>query len=285
MRIEVPRHFGNAADVPDRYASKDPRSAPYVEQELEIDLRQCQFVRPAAALWCVVYPLLAKRRGSACRLLVPENRGVCVYLKSLGLFQTLQNNGIEVDDRGIFAKRDPQIILPLTYFQTESEVDKLANQAIEALSASNLGSSNLYPLVSEVFAELALNAIQHSESPIGGYGFIQFYEFEAGKRFACGIADGGIGIRHSLEKNPDLRNRVPYDWVAIELAIRERISGTGDNTRGIGLYGVSEDMRRAGRQLIIHSGIGMLSISEETETEARRTTLFPGTLAYASIPT
>jgi len=42
---------------------------------------------------------------------------------------------------------------------------------------------------------------------------------------------------------------------------------------------------KPGGQLILHSGIGSLMISEEMETEAKRTTLFPGTLAYASIPT
>lgn len=51
------------------------------------------------------------------------------------------------------------------------------------------------------------------------------------------------------------------------------------------LYGVSEDMRIPGRQLIIHSGIGSLRISEDVQSEARRTELFPGTLTYASLPT
>ena len=90
---------------------------------------------------------------------------------------------------------------------------------------------------------------------------------------------GGFGV-----KNPELRERVFYDWDAIELASRERVSGLPDKSRGIGLYGVSEDMRKAGRQLIIHSGIGELQISEELESKASRTRLFPGTLAYASIP-
>ena len=146
------------------------------------------------------------------------------------------------------------------------------------------GSANLHPLVTEVFAELAMNAVQHSESPIRAYGLIQFYGSQVGRRFVCGVADGGIGIRRSLKK-PSLRDRVPYDWVAIELALRERVSGTLDETRGIGLYGVAEDIRRGGRQLIIHSGIGSLQIGEDLQSSARRTRLFLGTLAFASIPT
>ena len=274
MQIEAPVSFWHAGDLSARFAANDPRTTRFAHSTVEVDLRNCDFIRPAAVLWCAVYPILAANRGSSCRVLVPENVGVCVYLKSVGLFGTLQNAGIEVDDRGIRERQDQRAIVPVTRFSTESEVNDLANQALEAL----------YPLVSETFAELALNAVQHSESPIGSFGLIQFYESERGRRFVCVVADGGIGIRRSLEHNPVLIDRVPYDWVAIELALEERISGTGSPTRGIGLFGVADDMRHAGRELIIHSGIGMLATSEEMESESRRTTLFPGTLAFASIP-
>jgi hypothetical protein len=139
--------------------------------------------------------------------------------------------------------------------------------------------------VSEVFAELAQNAVQHAESPIDALGFIQFYETERGRRFICAVGDGGIGIRRSLERNPELRDKVPYDWVAIDKALEERVSGTGLKRRGIGLYGIAEDMRKAGRQLIINSGLGIVITSEEMERKVERTKLFPGTMTYASIPT
>jgi hypothetical protein len=203
----------------------------------------------------------------------------------LGLFSLLQDAGVQVDARGIRDRPAPQLVLPLTRFERQDDVERLANEVLDRLAESDLGAANLYPLVSEIFAELALNAVEHSQSSIGSFGFVQFYEFGEGRRFVCGVADGGIGIRASLERNPALRSRVQYDWTAIELAVRERITGTGDKTRGIGLYGIAEDMRQPKRQLILHSGIGSLMINEEVETEARRTTLFPGTLAYASIPT
>ena len=285
MRILVPRNFRNPGELNPTYVSSDPRDERFREDVVEIDLRDCTFVRPAAVLWCLIYPLLAKLRGSTCRLLVPEDMVVCVYLQSIGLFDILRTDGVDVDTRGIPDRQTPQLVLPLTGFQKQSEVEAVANDVLERLSTSGLGAANLYPLVSEVFAELALNAVEHSHSRVGAYGFVQFYEFHQGQRFVCGVADGGIGIRESLARNPEIEPRVPYDWVAIELAVRERVTGTGDKTRGIGLYGIAEDMRRPGRHLILHSGIGSLEISEEMETEARRTSLFPGTLAYASIPT
>lgn len=284
MRIVASRVFRHAGNLVWPFGSPDPREHTFSEQELELDLRKCEFIFPAAVLWCAVYPLLCKSRGSECRLLVPENEGVCIYLKSLGLFETLQANGIEVDDRDIAKGLGAQIVVPLTRFNSEPEAEDLANRANDTLSLLGIGAANLRPLVSETFAELAMNAVQHAESGIGAYGFVQFYESERGQRFVCAVADGGIGIRRSLEKNPDFRYRVSYDWVAVELAMRERISCTGDTRRGIGLYGVAEDMRVGDRQLILHSGIGVLQIDEDLQTQARRTRLFPRTLAVASIP-
>lgn len=285
MRIQTPHEFHHAGDLSQTYAGNDPRQPTFDKPNVDIDMRGSQFVRPAALLWGAIYPLLAAVNGSKCRLLVPENAGVCVYLKAVGLFGALQAAGVEVDDRGIRMRGDRQLVLPLSRFNSETEVERLANEALDSLSRTGLGAANVHPLVTEIFAELALNAVQHAQSPIGAFGFIQFYEFDYGRRFVCTVGDGGIGIRRSLEQNPLLRDRVAYDWDAIELALRERVSGTGEATRGIGLYGVAEDMKRPGRQLIIHSGIGMLETSEEVETSSRRTGLFPGTLAYASITT
>jgi len=213
------------------------------------------------------------------------NLGVCVYLKTLGLFRILQNSGVEVDDRDVFETQDTQVVLPLSGFVKEAQVEQLANDAFDSLNKLGLGAANIRPIVSEVFAELAMNAVQHAESPIGAYGFIQFYSFEYGKRFVCGVCDGGIGIRSSLERNPELRPKIRYDWDALELAVKERVSGTGDPRRGIGLYGIAEDMKAPDRQLMIHSGLSTLELGVRATNRARRTRLFPGTLAYVSIPT
>lgn len=263
----------------------DPRSRSFDAAEVEIDLRECAFVRPPAALWCLTYLALALKRGSVCRLLVPVNMGVRAHLKSLGLFDVLKERGVEVDDRGIHTGTDPKMILPVTHFESSAEASAVTNTAFDRLQSASVGAANLSAVVTELYSELALNAVQHSESEVGAFGCVQFYEFECGARFICTVADGGIGVRASLCRNVALRSRVSYDWDALELAVRERVSGTGDPHRGIGLYGVSEDVRRPGRSLLLHSGIGSLEINENLESSARRTRLFPGTLAFLSIPT
>jgi len=276
------RHAGELLEV--RHDTFDPRDSSFRAAGVDIDLRECEFVRPPAALWCLVYLALASRRGVGCRLLVPKNMGVCIYLKSLGLFDVLKDFDVEVDDRDIGARPDPKMILQITRFRTTAEASDITNRAFESLQSAGIGAVNLTTVVTELFSELALNAVQHSESEVGAFGCVQFFEFGGGARFTCTVADGGVGVLASLSRNEAIRSRVSYDWDALELAVRERVSGTGDPHRGIGLYGVSEDVRRPNCSLLLHSGVGSLQIDESLESSARRTRLFPGTLAFLSIP-
>lgn len=284
IQITPGPNFRHAGELPPRFDTADPRRAAYDADSVDVDLRECAFVRPQAALWCITYLALARQRGVACRLLVPNNLGVAVYLKSLGVFDVLKQLGVEVDDRGVASEQGGKVILEVSRFATTAEASTITNAAFERLQSSEVGYANLTGAVTELFSELALNAAQHSESPVGAFCCVQFSEYERGARFNCAVADGGIGVRESLTRNPAHRQRVSYDWDALEYAVRERVSGTGDPQRGIGLYGVSEDVRRPNCSLLLHSGIGSLEISEELEMQARRTRLFPGTLAFLSIP-
>ena len=285
MRIKPPTNFWHTGDLPPLDASRDPRQETYAASELEIDLRECSSFRPPAILWCAVYALLAKLRGTACRLLTPEDTGAATYLKEVGLYPILQSAAIEVDHGGPIHPSDASIILPVTQFNDEAGVDNLPNQVELRLGELELGSANVRSLVTDILYELAFNAAQHSESPIGAYGLIYLHRSEAGNRFLCAIGDGGIGIRASLKRNKAHSSKVPYDWVAIDLASRERVSGTGDPTRGIGLSRISDEIRKTGRQMVLHSGAGVMAINENVESESRSVTLFPGTLTFVSIPT
>ncbi len=282
--ITPPTMFRHAGELSALFNRFDPREPAFDAAAVDIDLRDCGFVRPPAALWCVVYLALASKRGSSCRLLVPNNFGVCVHLKSLGVFDTLKAHGVQVDDRDVRPRRDQKIILPLTRFETTANASALTNTAFDSLQSAHLGAANLTSVVTELFSELALNAAQHSESGIGAFGCVQFVEYQNGPKFTCTVADGGIGVLASLRRNEALRTRVSYDWDALDLAVRERVSGTGDPHRGIGLYGVSEDVRRPGHSLLLHSGLGSLEIKKDQQRYAKRTRLFPGTLAFLSIP-
>src|SRR6266446_1731422 len=63
MEIRPPDNFRNAAELSPRTASSDPRSGGLHGEPVVIDLRRCSFIQPAAVLWCVVYPMLARLEG------------------------------------------------------------------------------------------------------------------------------------------------------------------------------------------------------------------------------
>ncbi len=277
-------HFRHAGELQSNYDGFDPRSSEFDERQVLIDLRDCEFVRPPAALWALTFLALASKRGADCELLVPLNFGVASYLAGLGLYAELKKFGIRVDDRDLGANAGENVVLPITSFFTTSDATEVNNRVFESLQNNERGGADLISTVTELFGELSFNAVQHSESEVGAFACIQFFRFSTGTTFTCAVADGGIGVFESLRKNPTHRSRINYDWDALELAVRERVSGTDDPHRGIGLYGVSEDVRQPGRTLRLHSGIGSLEINEELEMSARRTRLFPGTLAYLSIP-
>ncbi len=157
-------NFRHAGELAARFDKLDPRQPSFTADRVDIDLRGCDFVWPSAALWCVVYLALARKRGVPCRLLVPANMGACVHLKSLRLFETLQARDVEVDDRGVRSHDESKTVLGITHFETTGDAVDITNRAFDRLCSANLGSPNLNPVVSELFSELALNAAEHSES-------------------------------------------------------------------------------------------------------------------------
>src|SRR5213593_227782 len=92
MLIEVPQHFRHPGELFGPAASLRPNQIP--DEVVEVDLRSCSFVRPAAVLWCVIYPLLAAQTGKHSVVLVPEDRGAASYLKALRLFDVLREGGV-----------------------------------------------------------------------------------------------------------------------------------------------------------------------------------------------
>lgn len=285
LEIRAPKIFAHAGCPSPQFAPEDPRDPDFEEDSVRIDLSDCEFVHPPAALWCAVYGALVCHHGRACELVVPENIEAASYLKATGLYSTLALAGVDVDERGVGAADESQVVLPLSQFAAASEVEDLVDETIERLSERGF-SGSFGAIASNAFGELGINAVQHSESPIDAYGMAHFYDNpQHGKQFSCAVADGGIGIRESLHQN---RAVAPLsdDETAIDYAVWENISGTGSPSRGMGLFGIADATRKfPNRGLIIHSGVGMLMLGADAQGSRppRIRARFPGTLAAARI--
>ena len=285
MEIIAPRNFRDAREVPTEFAGYDPRLSLAATERLVINLGGCAVVEPAAMLWCVVCLLLAKDWGLDCSLILPYAKDAASPLIQAGMPQTLLEEGVAVESLHPAVPGDAAavILLPATRFRSLGDAAELTNRLEDALTNSGMGAANIHPVVCEMFSELANNAAEHSESRIGAYGFARFYSSSRDSRFLCAVADGGRGISLALQGNPALATPA-NEWSALELAVQEMVTGTAKRTRGIGLYSVFDEMHAPGRELMIHSGKGVLTVNADSEIQIVRGGIFPGTLVYAVAP-
>lgn len=284
MRIVVPAELRHAADIADPSALRDPRLVTFSESTVEIDMRQCRFIRLPGLLWCLTYALVAQKRSNV-RVLLPRDAVVRQWVESVGLSRILADAGVDVDPPpSDHVAGNIQVVLPLTCFTNSTDAEAVTARAHDSLTRSGLGTANIQPLVGEVFSELAMNAVQHAESPIAAYGFVQYYEYDDGPQFVCGVADGGIGIRDSLRQNPSLRY-VRTDAGAIDKAIQQRVSRMREGNRGMGLTWVKDQVTMPRRGLVVHSVAGRLLLDGNRPSQARFARVFPGTSVCAWIST
>ncbi len=173
MRIVAPEQFHNANEL-DAEANRDPRAMTFAEESIEIELRRVRRIWPPAVMWSLIYPLVAVRRAQRVTVLLPTDEAVRHWLMSLGLGALLEAKGVEVDPPhdGSVAQH-VQVVLPLTCFRTAADAEAVTARAVESLERSGLGAANVRPKVGPIFSELALNAVQHAESPVAAYGFVQ----------------------------------------------------------------------------------------------------------------
>lgn len=286
LEISAQTQFSHTGDLLGYQVPRiDPRRDDFPWDSVRIDLSRCTFVRPAGVLWCTIYPLLVAERGITCELVVPVRPSISIYLNDLGLFSTLKDAGVNVDYDALPNLERWQLVLPITQLDSISDVEESENAVIENAESRNLSSVNVHTDVAVAFAELANNAVEHAESSVSTFGMVQFYEWDP-PRFICAVADGGIGIRTSLEKNPEYARLALTDWNAIDYATLENVSGTQDNLRGIGLHHIVNDILPPNRQLNINSGIGFLHADGGAgPTRTNRSNLFPGTSAFINVPT
>ena len=144
-------------------------------------------------------------------------------------------------------------------------------------------AANIKPQVVEMFSKMVNNAAEHGMSDTGAHCHVRLMPHRRGLAFDSVITDRGPGIRATLERNPDLQ--VESDEQALRLAVQELTSGTGNPTRGIGLWTTFLECQKPGRKLQVHSGTGRLTVYGPDSVEFSTTLEHQGTTVRFTIPT
>ena len=177
------------------------------------------------------------------------------------------------------------VLLPVTEFSTEDEANEIWGRVTQSLISHNIGPSNTWADIDGIFEELALNAAQHSASPIGCSATVECFIFERETVYVIGVADVGIGIPSSLRKNPEY-NHIKDDNNAILHATELGVTGTVEQ-RGVGLHHVTERVQAYLGELAIISGAGFMMVrggQKPLQGSVKGVGYHKGTIALVSLP-
>ena len=282
MILQAPTELSTVNDI-------DFLLHPAGNEDLVIDLRPVNSIKPVGAvgLPATLERLLRNNGAPRFRLALPEDQLVQGYLRETQVFQAMRHYARfpDVQPEDIIPGQEDLIpMVPCTRFTSSFQVEQLSNEMFSIFTTQRLGPPILIHTYTAFLGEIADNVILHADST-GGYVLVQQYINEDGPVVDVSIADCGIGVRSSLEKNPDCPP-IDTDMNAIELALREGVSSLQDPHRGFGLYDLTDNLQRhAGRQMTVRSGNGIIIVRGNGEVVRQHNPVhYPGTIFNVTIP-
>src|SRR5918993_977769 len=192
-----------------------------------VDLRTVEFVEPAGL--CALAALL-EYLCARCEVvdLALAGRDVPAYLERMNFFRSFENrvrtnaNVASLEER---RRHNPGTLQELINFHAEEEI----------------------PGIIERISEILENQ---------GYRHIVSGSRRRGEEVLIAIADGGVGVRQTLARNPEYAEYTTTDNDALRHALEMGVSATGEIGRGGGLALVAGIAARAGGSLSLRSGAG-----------------------------
>src|ERR671911_2695349 len=277
--------------------SLDPAlaAAQAVEGEMAVlDLRSVEFVEPSGL--CALAALL--------EFLIPRSRlvglkfsghDVAAYLARMDFFRIFGHRvETNVDVSALEERRrgNPGTLQELISFHSEEEIPGIIDRISEILTNKGYELSERAAICGTL-SEICANAVEHGHSPFGAYAAVQAYQHivsgprrrseRRGEEVLVAIADGGVGVRETLSRNPDYAKFTTSDNDALRHALKMGVSGTGEVGRGGGLAVVGQIAAKAGGSLSLRSASGRVTYYGD-RTNSRNVPGFPGTFVRVSLP-
>lgn len=261
-----------------------------------LDLREVEFVEPAGicGLAALLEFLIPRSEDVG---VVLSGRDVPAYLERMNFFRLfgdrVQTNA-DVLSLEARQRHNPGTLQELVNFQEEEEIPGIINRISEILENQGYRLRERVAVCS-VLSEICANAAEHGSSSFGAYAAVQAYHHivsgrhgarpgeRQGEEVLVAIADGGVGIRETLSRNPALAEHTTTDNDALRQALIMGVTGTGEVGRGGGLALVAQIASRSGGSLSLRSGSGRITVYENRKN-SRNVPAFPGTFVRVSLP-
>jgi len=273
--------------------SLDPAfaAAERVDGEMVVlDLSSVEFVEPAGlcGLAALLEFLVPRSNLVGVRL---AGHDVPAYLERMDFFRIFGHRiETNVDLAALEERRrgNPGTLQELVSFHSEEEIPGIINRISEILENKDYRLRERAAICATL-SEICSNAVEHGHSPFGAYAAVQAYQHIVsggrgrGEEVIVAIADGGVGVRETLSKNPKYAEFTTTDNDALRHALKMGVSGTGEIGRGGGLAVVGQIAARAGGSLSLRSGSGRVTFYGD-RTNSRNVPPFPGAFVRVSLP-
>ncbi|HSL01469.1 MAG TPA: hypothetical protein VK869_14135 [Rubrobacteraceae bacterium] len=255
-----------------------------------LDLRSVEFVEPAGL--CGLAALLEYLTPRCEEVgLALAGRDVAAYLERMDFFRLFGDRIRTNVDVALLEERrrhNPGTLQELINFHNEEEIPGIIERISEILENQGYRLKERVAICSTL-SEVCANAAEHGASPFGAYAAVQAYHHivsgprRRGEEVLIAIADGGVGVRETLSRNPAYSDHTTTDTDALRHALEMGVSGTGEIGRGGGLALVAMIAARSGGSLSLRSGTGRVTVYENRKN-SRNVPLFPGTFVRVSLP-
>ncbi len=231
---------------------------PFLSNNPIIDLRDLNFISTSVMVNLIAGCLWINERTGKPTILIDGSNSISV-LGRMGFFQILNGlanvyparNGLDII-RNIRLSGTNPVLIEATRIDNMADIPGLLSQInkvlIDKLNYLPKDSVNITSSISEMIS----NIIDHNNNY---YGFLAMQAIQSIGKLEVSVADCGIGIQNSLQKNPIYNNSVTTDLHAIQAATTERVTSIeNDKTRGNGLYQIYRNSKQYGATLQIRSG-------------------------------
>ena len=273
--------------------SLDPafEAATHVSEEpVVLDLRSVEFVEPAGLCGLAALLEYLIPRCEEVNLAL-AGRDVPAYLERMNFFRLFGGRVRTNADVASLEERrrhNPGTLQELVNFHTEQEIPGIIERISEILENQGYRLKERVAICS-VLSEVCANAAEHGSSSFGAYAAVQAYHHivsgprRRGEEVLVSIADGGVGVRETLSRNPKYAEQTTTDNDALRLALEMGVSATGEIGRGGGLALVARIAADSGGSLSLRSGTGRVTVYENRKN-SRNVPEFPGTFVRVSLP-
>jgi anti-sigma regulatory factor (Ser/Thr protein kinase) len=273
--------------------SLDPAfsAATHVDGEpVVLDLRTVEFVEPAGLCGLAALLEYLIPRCEEVNLAL-AGRDVPAYLERMNFFRLFGGRvrtNVDVASLEERRRHNPGTLQELVNFHTEQQIPGIIQRISEILENQGYRLKERVAICS-VLSEVCANAAEHGASSFGAYAAVQAYHHivsgarRRGEEVLLAIADGGVGVRQTLSRNPKYDEHTTTDNDALRLALEMGVSATGEIGRGGGLALVARIAADSGGSLSLRSGTGRVTVYEDRKN-SRNVPQFPGTFVRVSLP-